>query len=112
MDSSFYESHILKSMLDDNNTYKHLAEHSDENIIKKLKTCVKKYNKSLTKDEIKYISEFEYKSSNIYGMSKIYKCKTILSEIKQENKEYIKMDAPTDLKFRPIIAGPICPTSR
>ena len=44
--------------------------------------------------------------------TKIHKSKIICQEAKAQNKPYIKVLRPADFKFRPIVAGPICPTSR
>lgn len=55
--------------------------------MKKIKTFTKKYTRSLTKDEVKYSSGFEFKSSNIYGLPKIHKSKTIINQIKMEDTD-------------------------
>ena len=41
-----------------------------------------------------------------------WKCKIICQEAKVQKKPYIRVLRPADLKFRPIVAGPRCPTSR
>jgi hypothetical protein len=51
------------------------------------------------------------KSSNIYGLPKIHKCKSIIDAIHEQNASYIHTNDRKDLKFRPIIAGPNCRTS-
>ena len=63
-------------------------------------------------EEIDYLLKFEYKESNLYGLPKIHKSKTIRDAISQQKSEYIKVMSPEDLKFRPIVAGPVSPTSR
>ena len=38
------------------------------------------------------------------------KSKWIQNAIKEQQKEYVNIIEPSDLKLRPIVAGPICPT--
>ena len=44
-------------------------------------------------------------TSNFYGLPKIHKSKEIEQNLKECNRTYVKIPAPTDLKLRPIIAG-------
>ena len=44
-----------------------------------------------------YLTSVSYKTSNFYGLPKI-------------QKEYVHVIEPSDLKLRPIVAGPTCPT--
>ena len=110
MDRDFYEKSIT-DMLNDSKTYQKLRKSQDLEIRKKLENFSKKYSKCLTKDEQKYIYDFDMKTSNIYGLPKIHKSKKIIEEIKVQNLQYVTIHNITDLKFRPIIAGPTCPTS-
>jgi len=59
-----------------------------------------------------YTQDFEAKTSQLYGLPKIHKSKLIIKAIEQQNQEYIEIANPNDLKFRPIVAGPSCPTHR
>lgn len=111
MDTTYYE-HEMNQLLDDKETYKKMANHSDEVITKKIQAFVKKYQKNLTAKEAKYLLELDPKASNIYGLPKVHKCKGIIQMIEQKNTAVIALEAPKDLKFRPIVAGPMCPTSR
>ena len=54
----------------------------------------------------------DFKTSGFYGLPKIHKSKIICQEAKVQKKPYIRVLRPADLKFRPIVAGPRCPTSR
>ena len=47
-----------------------------------------------------------------YGLPKVHKCNQIKSAIVNQKLEYILCENPADLKFRPIVAGTACPTSR
>ena len=51
-----------------------------------------------------------WKSSNIYVTPKVHKNKQIIKMCKKSNSEYVHMSVPSDLKGRPIIAGPEAPT--
>ena len=65
-----------------------------------------------TKKETDYITNFEWKTSNFYVLPKIHKNKIIIENSKMLNDVYIEMEAPPDLKGRPIVAGSNSPTSR
>ena len=110
MDHEFYKDRIT-SMLNNGDTYKRVGRDKEEETKRKLDKFIKKYSKSLTKEEQKYITDFDMKTSNIYGLPKIHKSQQIKDAVKEQNSTYIQLKDVTDLKFRPIIAGPICPTS-
>ncbi len=110
MNKEFYATKITE-MLDDEQTYKQ-TKIKDSNILTKIKKLTNKYQHCLMKEEIDYLLDFETKSSNLYGLPKIHKSKIIQEAISLQNSEYITIPSPTDLTFRPIVAGPACPTSR
>ena len=110
MDTKYYQEQMDK-MLGNTDTYKQLSHYKENDVKKKLEKFVKKYSKCLTSSEQKYISSFDMKTSNIYGLPKIHKSKMINDAITAQKSEYIHVKNVEDLKFRPIIAGPICPTS-
>ena len=64
------------------------------------------------KKEIDYITNFDHRPSNIYGLPKVHKYKEIIDAIKQRPAECIKIVCPESLTMRPIIAGPHSVTSR
>ena len=55
---------------------------------------------------------FETKCSNLYGLPKIHQSNEIKTRVNELRTSYIECDAPENLKFRPIVAGPTCPTHR
>ena len=69
-------------------------------------------NKSLIKKEKDFLTNHISKTSNFYGLPKIYKSKQIKNVIETQKSEYIEIPNSSDLKFKPIVAGPSCPTSR
>ena len=74
--------------------------------MKLIKELARNHSHNLTEKEVNYLSHFDFKTSGFYGLPKIHKSKIICPE------PYIRVLRPADLKFRPIGAGPRCPTSR
>lgn len=111
MDTNFYKSKVL-DILNDEETYKKIPRNIDQNTMYKIKETINKYNHYLTKDEILYLTNFEYKTSLFYGLPKIHKSKLIIDTVEGSESEYISIHNPGDLKLRPIVAGPACPTHR
>ena len=66
----------------------------------------------LQEKEFDYLTNFEMRTSNFYGLPKIHKSNSIKTAIEEQNQTYISTGEPTDLKLRPIVAGPACPTHR
>ena len=110
MDAIYYKQKI-EDMLNDERTYKRISNEKEHDAKKILEKFTKKYDKSLTKDEQKYISNFDMRTSNLYGLPKIHKSKSIIDAINQQRSHYVTVQNVEDLKFRPIIAGPTCATS-
>lgn len=84
----------------------------DAKTMRKINNFTEKYKESLTSKEKDYLTKFEMKHSNFYGLPKIHKSKEIQEGIQLQNSSYIKLPEPHDLKLRPIVAGPACPTHR
>ena len=54
-----------------------------------------------------------FETSNFYGLLKIHKSKVIEAAIhSQKVVEVVEVREPRDLKLRPIVGGPNCPTRR
>ena len=111
MNKDYYQKKISE-MLKDENNYKSLDNNIDQKILSKIKRFCQTHDKTLTKKEKDFLTKFNCKTSNFYGLPKIHKSKEIKNAIKTQNKEYIEIANPRDLKFRPIIAGPANPTHR
>ena len=56
------------------------------------------------------MSKVSYTTSNFYGLPKIHKSTKIAEAIKNQNCDCINLLEPDDLKLRPVVAGPNCPT--
>ena len=113
MDRSFYQTQI-ENILSNQDYYKELDK-SPYKDLKKSCTCTKyleQYESTLTKKELDYLTNFESKASNFYGLPKIHKCKDINEACSISNTNYVELKAPDNLTFRPIVAGPICETHR
>ena len=81
-------------------------------IHKNLKKLLHKYNKCFTESEQKFLNEKSFETSNFYGLTKIHKSKVIEAAIHSQNTEVVGVWEPCDLKVRPIVGGPNCPTRR
>ena len=111
MNKQFYEHKILE-MLQNGESYQNIPNSQDKETLKKIKVLLNKCNDVLQDSEEDYLLNFDSKNSNFYGLPKIHKSKTILEAVKEQNSEYVIVANPLDLTFRPIVAGPVCPTSR
>jgi len=110
MNVDFYKKKILE-MLDDNEYYQEIPTSNKNEVFSKIKSLINK-NGKLTKHEIDYLLKFESKTSTFYGLPKIHKCQSIQKKCKDFKSRYVEVLDPDDLAFRPIVAGPICETSR
>ena len=63
----------MEQMLNDTNTYQRLARNQDEKIINKIIKFTNEHKELLTSNEIKYLTKFDYKTSQFYGLPKIHK---------------------------------------
>lgn len=111
MDSSYYEN-LVNDQLSDRTFYAEIPSNMDKKTTRRLNNLISKHEQSLTEKESDCLVNFESRTSNFYGLPKVHKSKQIQSAVKEQNSEYVILNAPTDLKLRPIIAGPSCPTNR
>ncbi len=107
----FYEQNMLE-MLKDGYKYEETQHNMDSKIMCKIKHLIKLHIQNLTKHENEYLTEVEVKTSNLYGLPKVHKSNVIIDAIKQTETDYVECHNPPDFKFRPIVAGPACPTHR
>lgn len=110
MNKSYYRDKI-STMLNDDKFYEKLPTNKDNDVLRKIRTLTNE-TMGLTPKEKAYLTVFESKTSQFYGLPKVHKSKLILEQIKLQNSDYITLKEPEDLKFRPIVAGPSCPTHR
>ncbi|VDI57978.1 Hypothetical predicted protein, partial [Mytilus galloprovincialis] len=111
MDKDHYKDMVL-NQLEDGVFYQKLNGNRDKSTMSKIRKLIKEYSDNLTDKEKDYLKNFEVKTSNFYGLPKIHKSKEIQDHVENCDSMYIKINRPTDLKIRPIIAGPSCSTQR
>ena len=95
---------MISDYLNDESAYKMVESNCDVKVMKGIAKIIEKYKDNLTKKEKEYLLSFSYNTSNFYGLPKICKFKLI------QNVEYVHIIEPSNLKLRPIVSGPICPT--
>ena len=73
---------------------------------------IKKHSNCFMKKEIDYLTHFEKKESQFYGLPKVHKSKQISEKCKSVDSSYVEIKDVDDLKLRPIVGGPACQTHR
>ena len=113
MDRQYYINKV-NECLNNSEVYSKLTKNPDTKIFHSIKNLANKYKDCFDKKkkEIQYISNFDFKTANFYGLPKIHKSKVIQTEMEKCNNIYVKITENLDLPFRFITGGPICPTSR
>ncbi len=111
MNTEFYKQKIM-DLLGDTSFYKQIPDNVDSITMKRIRSLVKDHSTELTEKEQQYLTVFEVKTSNFYGLPKVHKSAVIINEVKETVEDFIQCNDPIDLKFRPIVAGPSCATHR
>ena len=102
MDKNFYKDKLVLSDHLQSETYQQIPTDSDDsNVIKKLNDLVKKYNNCFTEKEIDFLTNFEWKSSELYVLPKTHKCPSIMNAVRKSTERYIHIPSPTNLKHDP-----------
>ena len=111
MDSEFYGCK-MRQILEDETTYRKLDKNIDKEIVSKIENVKETPDKELTKKEVRYLTNFNYKTSQLYDLLKLHKSTKINEKIEKTKTEYISVMQPIDISYIPIIVGPVCVTSR
>ena len=112
MDTTYYrDSLVLEGHLN-SDAYEKIPIDEDKVVVQNLRKLVDRHKDSLTDKEQQFFTDFDWKTSNFYVLPKIHKSKEIIGKISSSNQEFVEMSPPTDLKGRPIVAGPVSPTQR
>ena len=111
MNKQYYEQKML-DILNDNRTYAKIDQNQDRYTLNQIKLLLDNLGDDFTGSEIDYITKFDFKASQFYGLPKIHKSQDIINKIHEDKSYYIHIVDPADLTFRPIVAGPACPTHR
>ena len=106
-----YRATIYEHLINQN-TYQKLDKKMDPTIMKNLKKLLNKNKSIFMVKEFKYLNEADCNTSNFYGLPKIHKSQLITNAIKEQNSEVVSINEPQDLKVRPIVGGPKCPTRK
>ena len=101
---------MISDHLNDEATYKMVEANCDAKVMKGIANIIEKYKDNLTKKEKEYLTSFSYNTSNFCGLPKIHKSKLIQNTIKEQQKENVHNIEQSDLKIRPTVVRPICPT--
>ena len=67
---------------------------------------------SFSEPEWKFLNDKYHEVSNFYGLPKTHKSMTIEFVINTQNSEIIEIFEPNDLKLRPVVGDPKCPTRK
>ena len=111
LSTEYYKAMIMQH-LDDANTYKILDLKTGMKIHKNLKKLLHKHNKCFPESDQEFLNGKSFETSNCYGLPKILKSKVIEAAIHSQNTEVVEVREPSDLRLRPTVGGPNCPTRR
>ena len=111
MDKDYYKNKIT-NILNDEITYTEIKDNQDKKITGKVAKLLRNSTANVTEKESDYLTKFETKTSQFYGLPKIHKSQQIKDAVTQQNSMCVNLKCPEDLTFRPIVAGPACPTHR
>lgn len=112
MDIDYYRDKLVLEGHLNGDGYKRVDPTSDEKVVANLVELAEKHASCLTSKEREYITNFEWKTSELYVLPKVHKCETILEAIRNgcSNDDVLNVLRPPDLKGRPIVAGCATPT--
>ena len=105
----------INTILQDTSTYRKLPANVDSKIFKKVKDFTTQFSHCFDKNgkEIEYLTDFDFRTANFYGLIKIHKSKSLINEIKNNpNDSYLKTSYPLDCPIRCITAGVDSPISK
>ena len=105
----FYKYKVLQIL--ESRKYEMLPRNIDYFVNLKLQRFVNKFSFFLTAPEKNAITNFDYKSTNIYGLPKIHKSNLVINAVKENQGKYLFLKNPEDLDFRIIFGGPKNPCS-
>lgn len=111
MNKTDYKDMVM-DIISDAGYYQHASDYKSQMVMKKLNQLVNIHRKCLTDKETDYLTNFECKTSNFYGLPKVHKSDTIKKMCEETKLPYIEMMKPDNLKLRPIVAGPANETHR
>ena len=90
---------MIYEHLNNQNTYQQLDKNLDPTKMKKLKKLLNKHKIIFTVQELNYVNETDYNTSNFYELLKIHKSQLITNAIKEQNSEVVSINEPQDVKI-------------
>ena len=111
MNTDYYIEKV-QQIIDVTDSYEKLTNNYDRKLMKDIEGLTCEHTNELTEKEIRFLTKFDFKTSNFYGLPKVHKSEEIGQAIEEQQTEVVTVRSPKDLKLRPIIAGPTCPTHR
>ena len=113
MDKEYYINKVNECVFD-KSTYKKLSKNKDSTVMNRVKNLMNKYKTCFDEKgkEFKYVCNFDYMTSNFYGLPKIHKSEKLKEILKSFNGDFLEITELPDLTFRFITAGPSAPTSK
>ena len=111
MDQTHYKE-MVEDILNDGNYYRKLENDPKKQDLIQYNKLLDKHKLCLNQKELQYLQKFEIKDSQFYGLPKIHKSKSIKEACENPASPNINVPGVTDLKLRPIVAGPSCLTNR
>ena len=112
MEREYYRDVLVNNQHLNSSSYEIADLNADKKVFTALGHLIDKHKTCCTKDEIAYLTNFEWKTSEFYVLPKIHKSKTLPIVVSLANSDYIEIEPPDDLTSRPIVAGPASPTQR
>ena len=96
LDRTYYRDKLVNEGHLNSETYKTVDNNTDEKVFKSMVKLVLKHKHCLTKVEFKFLTEYVWKSSEMYILPKIHKCKELLTNT--PDSYYVEMPPPEDLR--------------
>ena len=105
MEKDYYCNTLVMKHHFNTSTYQKADSNSDKLVFNNLKPVIEKLESFLTKNELRYILNSNWKSSIFYVLSKVHKSNKNIEEINERNNICLNMQPTEDLKERPIVGG-------
>ena len=83
MNTDYYRDKLVMEGKLNNSSYKKVDNNSDTLLVNKLEEFVNKHSTCLTKNELEYLKNDVWKTSEFYVLPKVHKCKSNLGSYSQ-----------------------------
>ena len=96
-----YYAQKWEEIMENSNSYERLESNNDVFSITKIKEFTSNFHRELTDQDINFSTQFQFDTSNFYGLPKIHKSNQITQAISNQKSALINISNPSDLKLRP-----------